>query len=240
MATAASVDNINLHLPSDSIYIFADLETESVQANLLLQIAAVTQNGETFNVFINPQSPLDHDCTKLLGLYFFNGDLYREGLKLHSISITKALVLFMNWISNFKHPVVLVFHNGFSFDCTVLAKFLVRLAIPIPENLITVGDTLPYIRSNFKPPLVENHKLETLAKHFGIAHEFAHDALSDSLALKSICDKIINQSGIDHQQIFRGSCRPFSDYLNKHLHGIPLKPLKKIKPKIEKPKVIAI
>lgn len=240
MAAAASIDSVQQHLPSDSIYIFADIETDSVQANILLQIAAVTQNGETFNVFVNPRCPLALSCTNFLGFYYFNGSLYRNGRKLYSENLTQALNKFMKWISGFKHPVILAFHNGFSFDCTVLARFLVRCNIPIPENLITVGDTLPYIRSNFKAPLVENHKLATLAKHFEIEQEHAHDALSDSLTLKLICEKVIGQTGIDYQTLFSGSYRPFSDYLNKHLNGTPIPSLKKQKKKQSEQHVTAI
>ena len=227
MAAAANIDPIQLYLPSESLYIFTDIETDSVQANILLQIAAVTEKGEEFNVFINPRCPLTQSCTTFLGFYFFNGGLYRNGRKLPSIFVAQALENFMKWISKLKQPVVLVFHNGFSFDCTILARFLVQFGIKIPENLITVGDTLPYIRNTLKAPLVENHKLGTLAKYFQIDQEQAHDALSDSLTLKLICDKLADQNGTGYQQIFKDSFRPFSDYLNKHLLGTPIVPLKK-------------
>lgn len=217
------------HLPPDCIYIFADLETDSVHANILLQIAAVAQTGETFNIYINPQEPLSQSCTNFLGLYYFRGSLYRNGLKLDSVSVSRALHLFMTWISKFKHPVALVFHNGFAFDCPVLAKFLVRLEIPISENFITVGDTLPYIREHFKPPIVEDHKLGTLSKFFETEHEHAHDALSDSLTLKAICDKIIDRLGTDYRSIIRDSCRAFSEYINRQRHGTKIIPLKRNK-----------
>ena len=217
------------HLPSDCICIFADLETDSVQANILLQIAAVAQNGEQFNIYINPQQPLSQSCTNFLGFYYFKGDLYRNGLKLNSVSVSRALHLFMSWISKFGHPVALVFHNGFAFDCPVLARFLVRLNVPIPENFITVGDTLPYIRIHFKPPIVEDHKLGTLSKFFETTHEHAHDALSDSLTLKQICSKIADQFDIDYRCIIKDSSRKFSEYINRQKHGTPIQKLKKKK-----------
>lgn len=238
MASVALANPQDSLISSDSIYIYTDIETDSVQANTLLQIAAVSQNGDIFNTYIDPQRPLSQTCTNFLGLYYFKGNLYRDGLKLKTKNIVKALILFMAWISDFKHPVILIFHNGFSFDCTVLAKFLVRLSINIPSNLKVVGDTLPYIRSNFQTPQIENHKLGTLAGFFDIHQEHAHDALSDSLTLKLICDNIVKRNGIDYRDIFKDSCRPFSDYLNKHLHGTPVPPLKKIKKKTDKVTVI--
>ena len=225
MATAA--DPSEQHLPSDAIFIFTDLETESIQANILLQIAAVTQKGETFNIFINPQCPLTETCTNLLGLFYFNGELYREGQRLPSEHIKTALHNFTHWIAQFGKPVVLVFHNGFSFDCTVLARFLIQHQVPIPENLIFVADSLPYIRIALKAPEIDNHKLGTLAKYFNITHELAHDALSDSLTLMHICTKIADRNGVTYQTIFKDSYRHFSDYLNRIMKGTPIRPLKK-------------
>jgi hypothetical protein len=141
MAAAASTIPTEQQLPSDALYIFTDLETESIQANTLLQIAAVSITGEQFNTFINPQCPLTEDCSNLLGLFYFNGDLYRDGRRLFSKNIKTALLDFMLWLSNFNKPIVLVFHNGFSFDCKVLSKFLVQFNILVPQNLTFVADS---------------------------------------------------------------------------------------------------
>lgn len=172
-----SQNNIDLvdPLPQNLFYIFTDIETESFSALILLQIAAIASTGERFNTYINPNCPLPRDCTNLLGFYFYRGQLWRNGQQLPAISVKQALNAFTDWISHFKAPVALVFHNGFSFDCSVLAKFLIRFNISIPENLFMVCDSLPYIRNNFKPPLVENIKLSTLAKYFKINHELAHE-----------------------------------------------------------------
>ena len=105
MAAAASTIPTEQQLPSDALYIFTDLETESIQANTLLQIAAVSITGEQFNTFINPQCPLTEDCSNLLGLFYFNGDLYRDGRRLFSKNIKTALLDFMLWLSNFNKTI---------------------------------------------------------------------------------------------------------------------------------------
>jgi len=228
MAAAASQPvSEQLTPPDDSIYVFTDIETDSISAKLLLQIAAVTPTGDKFNIFINPKSPLTKDCSDLLGLFYFNGDLYREGTRLYSKPIKTALFEFMKWISKQPRTVTLVFHNGFSFDCTVLAKFLTQFKIPIAENLLFVADTLPYLRRSFKDDSLENHKLGTLAKHFNISHDLAHDAYSDCLTLMLICNHIVNLNETCYQEIFKESSRPFSTYLNRQLFGTPIKPLKR-------------
>ena len=158
-------------------YVFADIETDTVKAYKLLQIAAVTDNGQQFCVYINPQTDLPQGCTNFNGFYYHRGKLYRNGRPLKSVNITKALSNFMVWIQNLKKDVILVFHNGFAFDCIILAKFLVRHNITIPSNLVKVADTLQQFRQHLRLTEVRNHKLSTIARHFNITLDFAHDAL---------------------------------------------------------------
>lgn len=228
MAEAESVRIAQLekHLPSDSLYIFADIETDSIHANILLQIAAVALTGETFNKFINPGCTLSESCTNFLGLYFYNGFLYKNGRRLPSEPIISVLNQFIQWIKSFNKVIILVFHNGFSFDCMVLARFFTKFNIIIPSNLTTVCDTLPYFRKNLKATEVPNHKLSTIAKHFNITNEHEHDALSDSLTLKLICVHLTEKSNIPMRDLFKDGFRPFSDFLNQQL-GMKLVPLKK-------------
>jgi len=219
-------------LPLEAEYIFTDIETESLSGLLLLQIAAITLTGLQFNVFINPFRPLSEDCTKLLGFYFHNNQLFRNGKHLQSKTIKQALLDFTSFIAKINKPVVLVYHNGFAFDCSILANFLIRFNIPLPSNLITVCDSLPFFRNFFKDKTIANHKLGTLASHFKINHELAHCALSDSIVLKQICEHISKENNIPFQQMFKNSFRKFSDYTDRILNGKPLTPLiKEKKPK---------
>lgn len=211
------------------LHVFTDIETDSIQAKYLLQIAAVTQDGKQFNVFINPQRPLTLSITNFLGLYFYKNDLYRNGAKLNSIHVVDALKAFMSWIKKLKRPVMLAFHNGFAFDSIVLSNKLVYFKIEIPDNLLQIGDTLPFFRKVLKTPDIENHKLSTLAKHFDIDQDHAHDALSDSVTLKLICEKFMENNKIELKEIFADSTRNFNDYIVKFLNGTPLPKLKRKK-----------
>jgi len=211
------------------IYVYTDIETDSFRANHLLQIAAIAQNGLTFNTYINPKGPLLLSTVNFLNIHYYKGDLYRKGMKLPSKNIYEALTDFMKWIGNLKDPVILIYHNGFSFDCSVLVRSLVSLKISMPSNLIKVGDTLPFFRKELKPPEIENHKLSTLSKHFGIDQDMAHDALSDSITLKLICEKYALSKGVDVSIIFNDNTRNIQDYVNKQLHNTPIPKLKKSK-----------
>lgn len=231
-------NQLDSHLPANAVYLFTDIETESLAGLLLLQIAAISLAGHQFNVFINPFRPLPKSCTKLLGFYYNNKYLYRNGRRLYSTPITKALYYFMKFIYNIRNPVVLVYHNGFAFDCSILANYLIRFNIPLPPNLITVCDSLPFFRNHFKDnKTLENHKLGTLAKHYNIVHELAHCAFSDSKVLMHICEKARSQSNLTFQQIFKNSFRKFTDYTERITEGKPLTPLiKEKRPKQTKSK----
>jgi len=73
--------------------IYADIETESLRKLKILQIAAVTQDGDTFCSFINPGEPLPLRGTNIHGLYFEVKDkqLYRDGRALPSTTEVDAL-----------------------------------------------------------------------------------------------------------------------------------------------------
>ncbi|HEY7534416.1 MAG TPA: exonuclease domain-containing protein [Thermodesulfobacteriota bacterium] len=237
MANTLIDSQLNTLLPLEAEYVFTDIETESLAGLLLLQIAAITLTGLQFNVFINPFRPLSEDCSKLLGFYYYNNQLFRNGRKLQTSTIKQALLDFTAFIANIKKPVVLVYHNGFAFDCSILANYLIRFNIPIPSNLITVCDSLPFFRNFFKDKNIANHKLGTLASHYNITHEHAHCALSDSKVLRDICEKIRIQNSFTFQQMFKNSFRKFSDYVDRITKGKPLTPLiKEKKPKKTKPK----
>ncbi len=77
--------------PLKSLYIFADIETDSLQVNKILQIAAITETGEQFNIHLNPKAELPISCTNITGLYFHKGNLYKNGRQVPSVSIQKGL-----------------------------------------------------------------------------------------------------------------------------------------------------
>lgn len=215
------------------LFVFTDIETDSFRADFILQIGAVTQDNLIFETYINPESPLPLSITNFLGLYFYRGELYKNGKKLASTNVKTALTRFMKWIRDLNRPVMLVFHNGFNFDCSVLTRHLIDLEIPIPDNLVKMGDTLPFFRNTLKPPMIENHKLSTLASFYNINNIYQHDALADSQTLKQICEHYIENSGHTLSDIFKDSTRNVTDYVNKHVSNIPLPKLKK--PKKSKP-----
>lgn len=211
------------------LHIYADIETDSFRANKLLQIAAITENGEKFNIFINPMEPLLLSTVNFLGINYYKGQLYRNGLKLQSFTIKEALTRFMDWIEQKQQPVMLVFHNGFNFDCNILIRHLIEFKIKIPTNLLKFGDTLPFFRNAIKPPAISNHTLATLASHFKIKQERAHCALSDTDTLKQICEEYAKANQGSIATIFLHCTRSIQDFVNRQLFKTPMPKLKKLK-----------
>jgi len=173
--------------------IYADIETESLRKLKILQIAVVTQDGDTFCSFINPGEPLPLRGTNIHGLYFEVKDkqLYRDGRALPSTTEVDALNKFNKWLKAFNKPIILVFYNGISFDGPVLAKFYKKHGLSITDNVKYLADPLSCCRDLFKD--TRNHKLRTLAAYCSVDQTAVHDALDDSLALKKICEYLVDR-----------------------------------------------
>jgi len=183
--------------PLKSLYIFADIETDSLQVNKILQIAAIAETGEQFNIHLNPKAELPLSCTNITGLYFHKGNLYKNGRQVPSVSIQKGLRDFRKWILNFPNSVHLVFHNAFSFDIRIIVKQFLKFNIKFPENILEIHDTLPSFRKKIKENEIKDHRLATLAEHTKVELNNAHDALADSIALKEICISFTKSQNLD-------------------------------------------
>jgi DNA polymerase III epsilon subunit-like protein len=173
--------------------IYADIETESLRKLKILQIAAVTQDGDTFCSFINPGEPLPVSGTNIHGLYFEVKDkqLYWDGRVLPSTTEVDALNKFNKWLKAFNKSIILVFHNGILFDGPVLAKFYKKHGLAITDNVKYLVDPLSCCRDLFKD--TKNHKLRTLAAYLSVEQTPVRDAFDDSLALKKICEYLVDR-----------------------------------------------
>lgn len=197
----------------DKFYIFSDIETNSFNGNRILQIAAVAENKEEFNLYIDPKEDLPKPCRDLTGLNYYQKNLYRDGALLPTVSITKALTSFRDWLQHFQRPVTLVFHNGHGFDCPIIARHLLKLRISPPAGAVSVCDTLPGVRKHLRDDELQDHKLTTIAKYLEIPTEGAHDALQDSLILKTICNRIATKYSTSLNDLLKDSEKEFDYFI---------------------------
>jgi DNA polymerase III alpha subunit (gram-positive type) len=159
--------------------IYADIETASLRQWKILQIAAVTHDGDTFCSFINPGKPLPFGGTNIHCLYFEvkNKKLYQDSRILSSTTEVDALNKFNKWLKAFNKPIIYVYNNGISFDGLVSAKFYKRHGLTITENVKYLVDPLPCCRDLFID--TKNNKLRTLAAYCSLKQTPVHDTLDD-------------------------------------------------------------
>ena len=81
----------------------------------------------------------------------------------------------------------LVAYNGKVFDGPWLQQWYKRLKLFLPASFKVLD---PLGLAEFCLPDLENHKLETVAKHFGVHREDAHDALADVYMLIDVTRRL--------------------------------------------------
>ncbi len=118
---------------------------------------------EELSILIKPDVPIPKEVQELTGLT--NEQLEEQGIPIHD-----GLEKFKEFIGTDK----LVCHNA-PFDYSFLLAACKKCGIPPVRNNIT--DTLQLARRKVKR--IENYKLTTLAKYFGVAQTQDHRALSD-------------------------------------------------------------
>jgi len=198
---------------SEPNYVFVDVETESLKAQVLLQVAAVTREGEIFSEYIKPSQNIPLSCTKITGLYNKNKDLFKNGNKLPAYSIRKVLRNFFDWISKLEGNIHLVCYNGFTFDVKVLLTHCKRQKLTFPGNIVFVHDPLPTFRKFMKTEKITDFKLTSLAAHFEIPFLNAHDALSDCECLKQVCEKYAKENKIEFTQFLDTYRKPIGYFI---------------------------
>lgn len=165
--------------------IYLDLECSDLRGTTLIQIASITQDNKIFNAFCQTERPLPLTCTQLTGFYVYQRRLFQHGFEVETLPERKVLSLFANWIlANSNNTTFILAHNGFGYDFRVLLKHYSDYKIQFPEKVIFC-DTLPVFKKLYKLP---SSSLASLAAHFKIKNKTAHNALSDAIVLKQVCD----------------------------------------------------
>jgi DNA polymerase III epsilon subunit-like protein len=196
-------------------YIYVDVETEGLKAKVLLQVAAITKEGEVFSEYIKPSHDIPLSCTRITGLYNKNKELFKNGNKLDAKPIRIVLRQFFEWISQFEGDIHFVCYNGFTFDVKVLLTHCQRQRLKFPENVTFVHDPLPTFRKFMKKEQIKDFKLTTLAEHFKIPFLNAHDALSDCECLKQLCENYAEENKIEFANFLDTYKKPIGYFIAK-------------------------
>lgn len=169
-----------------SRYVVFDLETAGTDAfyrNKIVEISALKIEDElvidTFNMLIDPEVHIPEDASNVNGIY--DGDV------LGAPKIETALPEFLDFIEN----EVLIGYNINSFDLNIIYD--------LARNLVGDGIHNDYIDLMYVAQKavkgLENYKLGTVSKYFGMDTEGIHRAYKDVCLTKDIYELIYKKYG---------------------------------------------
>ncbi|MBP1043297.1 PolC-type DNA polymerase III [Vagococcus sp. BWB3-3] len=184
---------------TDATYVVFDVETTGLSAvyDTIIELAAVKMHKgnviETFEQFINPGHPLSQTTINLTGI---TDDMVRN-----SKSEEEVLKMFREFCGED----ILVAHNA-SFDMGFLNTSYEKYDIPEAPN--SVIDTLEL--SRFLHPDWKSHRLNTIAKKYGVGLEQHHRAVYDSETTGHLCWIFLKKAKEEHNIHFH-------DEFNEHV-----------------------
>jgi len=205
-----------MEIYSDTSFLFVDLESDSLRANRLLQIAAIDNRDKTFSIHINPFQDLSPECTHITGLSYDKNqrELFKNGQKIYSQRLRTALIFFRNWVNKHPRPIILIAHNGFSFDVRILVKYFNKQQIELPD-VAFVCDTVPTFRRIRSQIRLNDCTLVTLSEFFNCPMINHHDALCDSETLKKVCEAAASLLQLSMEDFLKGYRKPLGYFLEK-------------------------
>ncbi len=177
-------------------FIALDLETTGLwaAADRIVEIAAVRfrESGEVIDTF---QSLVNPERLNSPGAYAVHGITDQELAQAPRAS--DLLPELLTFLGNAESAPV-VAHNA-SFDAGFLGTELKRAGLGVP--LHAMYDTLALARERL--PMLESHRLESVARHFGLDAAGAHRAMTDTLLVKEIWLRLGGHRNWDHSISFR-------------------------------------
>ena len=151
---------------TDEMVVF-DIETTGLSPITckIIEIGAVKiRNGEiidTFNIFVNPKVPISDEITALTSI--------DDSMVSDAPEISEALPTFFEFIGQ---SGLLIAHNA-SFDVSFIRQAAIELGIPYDFRYLDTVALSRFLNSDIK-----NHKLDTVAKYYGL-HDFHHHRACD-------------------------------------------------------------
>lgn len=174
--------NQQLQLYKQKVLVVLDTETTGflyTAGDEIIELAGEKIiNGEvvdTFHKLICPTRPVPPEATRVHGLT----DDYLAQFGDSGASVFKEFASFID-------DTVLVGHNIKRFDFPFIANHFLQSGLPVPQNELL--DTLELSRALLNIP---NHKLGTVAAHFGINTSGAHRAMADVIMTRQILLKFL-------------------------------------------------
>ncbi|CAL4195345.1 unnamed protein product, partial [Meganyctiphanes norvegica] len=210
-----------------------DLETNGLKRKYhnIIQISAIDvsdTSSDIFNAYICPNSEFDPNASIVNGFYMKSGKLYKNGKEIGTVTETKAITCFLDWLKKRKSKCILIAHDSTTFKVPCLLDlFKKHNLFNYFKNLVHgFLDTLKLFKSIY--PSMDKYTQPHLVKVILDLDYKAHDGIENVIVLAKLItfntisvESIINY--IDHTPLGIN----FYDRLIKYSYEneVDLKPL---------------
>jgi len=170
-----------------------------------------------FDIYLRPEVEFNSKASEINGMAKDQyGNLFKNGQEVEQATDMKmGLELFLNYLEHFDNhqELILVSHNNFKFDSKILLKNLGAYHLRLPQR-VSFADTIDFMKflrqnghrgrngqefGRFAGAL----SLKNCLLHmFGENLENAHDAMSDTIALRKITEYGAVSQGYDNYNAF--------------------------------------
>lgn len=180
---------IDPQLLMEATFVSVDIETTGLESSdAITEIAAVKYRGgqvvSEFASLVNPERRIPAFITRLTGI--------DNQLVADAPPLSVVLPDFLRF-ADFSSSIFLA-HNV-AFDTGFLMRGCEQLGLEWPHPATV--DTVSFARAVLPRPRVHNHRLGTLANHFGIANPQAHRALADAYTCLYLFEELVKLTQID-------------------------------------------
>lgn len=174
------------HEPANCLRLFWDLETTGKQRSRIVSIGYVAEDERLVGeLLVLPKV----DITT--GAAYVHGYSKEKLMECNAKSSREQLEFWMEQISNLKTPVVMVAHNGKSFDTHVLRHEMVINGLEFAQNIVGFVDSLHWFKYHCDFPKAN---IDYLLSHcFNRDARDIHGACEDSRILKEIVVHILQK-----------------------------------------------
>jgi len=217
-------------LKKSEMHLYFDIETSGLERNsFLLQLSAISEKQDKFDIYIRPPCPLSQECTSITGLSFVSNILFKDGVPLHTVGLYPALNSFRHWTDSLireERTLDLIGYNSNAFDVPFLVKAYSRFDQTLPD-ITSCYDVLPSIRKMQR----NSDKLDKLAKSTIRLEDLGalfipdsdimktkdfHNSLYDCEILKQVTEQICKDKKTDIDVEFGFYKKPFDYFVNKY------------------------
>ncbi|XP_077425676.1 DNA polymerase III subunit epsilon-like [Vanacampus margaritifer] len=167
--------------------VFFDLETTGLDTERcdIIQIAAVC-GTRVFNAYTVPRCAISKEAARLTGFSVVNGLLLRHGEAMPTVSLSRALTSFVEFLGSFRGPVYLAAHNANRFDAPVLKRMLREFSL-LQEFERAVSNYLDtFLLSKRMFTNFYSYSLSYMVERFLDKSYDAHNALEDARMLQEV------------------------------------------------------